>query len=110
MNQLLLLRKNNITETMSYSNWKKEIQYYTCIQKKVLPINSTFDINSLESKMKKGSQTEIKLTRSIYGTTVYDVLESEMTIKSNNLEKRIERNVSRHSLSSNKTHDRSCIP
>ena len=70
MNQLLLLTKNNITETMSYSNWKKEI-----------PLYLTNYINSLESKMKKGSQSKINLTRSIYGTTAYDVTESKMASK-----------------------------
>ena len=116
MNQLLLLTKNNITETMSNSNWKKEIEYYTCNQKKVLPINSTFDINALESKMKKGSQSKIILTRSIYGTTAYDVTESKMSGKAVafnriknaieynlklNLEKRNEMNPAKNYLNSN---------
>ena len=91
MNQLLLLTKNNITETMrTYSNWKKEISLYL----------SSY-INSLESKMKK----ELKLkrdpymehqlfwrciTRSIYGTFAYDVIESNLKLNSNNLEKSTE--------------------
>jgi hypothetical protein len=101
---------------MSNSNWKKEIEYYTCNQKKVLPINSTFDINALESKMKKGSQFKIILTRSIYGTTAYDVTESKMSGKAVafnriknaieynlklNLEKRNEMNPAKNYLNSN---------
>ena len=109
MNQLLLLTKNNITETMSYSNWKKEI-----------PLYLTNYINSLESKLKKElkhNETHIwniscfsVIKRDPYMVDItLEEIESIMTV--NNLEKRIERNVSRHSLSSNKPQreSRSCI-
>ena len=54
MNQLLLLTKNNITETMSYSNWKKEI-----------PLYLTNYINSLESKLKKELREMFRGTLSV---------------------------------------------
>jgi hypothetical protein len=111
MNQLLLLTKNNITETMSYSNWKKEISLYL-----------TNYINSLELKLKKElkhNETHIwniscfsVIKRDPYMEHLHDdVIESKVKLNSNNLEKRIERNVSRHSLSSNKPQreSRSCI-
>jgi hypothetical protein len=52
---------------------------------------------------------KLQLTRSIYGTFTLDSIESNMTV--NNLEKRNERNVSRHSLKSNKPQreSRGCI-
>ena len=89
MNQLLLLTKNNITETMrSYSNWKKEIMLYRRSY-----------INSLESKMKKESklnETHIcnisffgVIKRDPYMEHYHDdVIESKVKLNSNKLQKR----------------------
>jgi predicted house-cleaning noncanonical NTP pyrophosphatase (MazG superfamily) len=117
MNQLLLLTKNNITETMSNSNWKKEIY-----------LNPTNYINSLESKMKEESKLNENhiwdisffdvIKRDPYmDEKYYDVIESKMSSKViefynsqtiqdmqfelNNLEKRNEMNPAKNYLNSN---------
>ena len=116
MNQLLLLTKNNITETMSNSNWKKEIY-----------LNPTNYINSLESKMKEESKLNENhiwdisffdvIKRDPYmDEKYYDVIESKMSSKVTafnriknaieynlklNLEKRNEMNPAKNYLNSN---------
>lgn len=97
MNQLLLLTKNNITETMrSYSNWEKEITLYRSSY--INSLESTM-VKKLQSRPKlnllhkgitflKGSQIFFILTRSIYGTFSNKALESKVKLNSNKLQKR----------------------
>ena len=89
MNQLLLLRKNNVKETMSKSKLNRASFY------------SKNFIKLLESKMNK------KVIES-YNCQSIQI----MQLKLNNLEKRIERNLWTNSLKSNNPifDKRSCIP